>query len=177
MIEIKFIGETPMEALANLVATSWMCSQDKSVAAAADRIYSGAQPAAAPTATGSPALEMIKAAVAEALNSPPKTEKTAPQDPYSETTPYPESEASPYPEPEPKPEPKPEAGASKVPSLEEIRAAGIDAARKYGNAAVKEILSALDADNMTSLPEEARGTFLDRLKELDTRGKAGDANA
>ena len=43
---------------------------------------------------------------------------------------------------------------------------GIEAAKKYGQAAVKAILKEFNAENMTALPEDKRAEFLVKLEGL-----------
>ncbi len=62
------------------------------------------------------------------------------------------------------------AAKTSVPSLEQIREKGIQAARKHGQPAVKEILQRLGADNMTALAEDKRGQFLAALEALAEGG-------
>lgn len=66
----------------------------------------------------------------------------------------------------PKEDPAPKPATGKAPSLEDIRAKGIEAAKKYGQAAVKAILKEFNAENMTTLPEDKRAEFLVKLEGL-----------
>ena len=82
----------------------------------------------------------------------------------------PSENAAPAPEkPQEAPAPKPTTGST--PSLEAIRAKGIEAAKKYGQPAIKAILKELGAENMTNLPEDKRAVFLEKLEGL------GEGNA
>ena len=72
---------------------------------------------------------------------------------------------------DPPPAPAPEPEPVKPPKLEEVRAAGIEAARKYGQGAIKALLEKYGVPNMTSLAESDRAAFMEALKGL------GDGNA
>lgn len=52
-------------------------------------------------------------------------------------------------------------------TLEELRAAGVAAARTHGKAAVQTILKALDANSMTALKQGQYPEFMKRLGELN----------
>lgn len=156
MIEIKITGEAPLEVLADLTAFGWRCSHNQDVAAAAAKVYEAEQlnepstDAGTSTPTPSPA---------PAPAPEPPSEGTAPPEPYAETTPY----------DDPPPQTKAETKAKpteKAPTLDAVRAAGIEAARKHGNAAVKDILTSLGVANMTALPEADRAAFLEALEGL-----------
>lgn len=164
MVEIKVTGNTPLEALAHLTAFGMHCMQNKDVWNATNRILEAEQ------------HEERKKAAAQAKEQPPEFPKgydVAPADPpgpaAGETGPTaaPTEEAAPpapAPAPEEAPAPKPTTG--KTPSLEDIRAKGIEAAKKYGQAAVKVILKEFNAENMTALPEDKRAEFLVKLEGL-----------
>lgn len=171
MVEIKVTGNTPLEALAHLTAFGMHCMQNKDVWNAANRILEAEQ------------HEERKKAAAQAKEQPPEFPKgydVAPADPSGpaagETGPTAapsEAPASPAPAPASKPEdtPAPAPSGGKAPSLEDIRAKGIEAAKKHGQPAVKAILKELGAENMTALPEDKRAVFLAKLEGL------GDGNA
>lgn len=154
-----------MEALAHLTAFGMHCMQNKDVWNATNRILEAEQ------------HEERKKASAQAKEHPPEFPKNydvaPPTDPpgpaAGETGPTaaPSEEAAPpapAPAPEEAPAPKPTTG--KPPSLEDIRAKGIEAAKKYGQAAVKAILKEFNAENMTALPEDKRAEFLMKLEGL-----------
>lgn len=163
MIEIKITGEAPLEVLADLTAFGWRCSHNQDVAAAAAKVYE-MEP------LNEPSTDAGASAPAPTSASAPKQppEDTTPPEPYTETTPHDD------PPPQTKAETKTKTKAQpaeKAPTLETVRAAGIEAARKHGNAAVKEILTSLGVANMTALPETDRTAFLEALEGL------GEANA
>lgn len=172
MVEIKVTGNTPLEALSSLTAFATHCMSNKDVWNAANRILEAEQHE-----------ERKKAAARAAEKAPefPKGYDTAPADPpgpaAGETGPTaaPSENAAhaPAPAPEPKPEsaPAPAPTTGKVPSLKDIRAKGIEAAKKHGQPAIKAILKELGAENMTNLPEDKRALFLEKLEGL------GDNNA
>ncbi len=165
-MEIKVTGNTPLEALAHLTAFGMHCMQNKDVWNATNRILEAEQ------------HEERKKAAAQAKEQPPEFPKgydVAPADPpgpaAGETGPTaaPSEEAAPpVPAPDPAPEeaPAPKPTTGKPPSLEDIRAKGIEAAKKYGQAAVKTILKEFNAENMTALPEGKRAEFLVKLEGL-----------
>ena len=165
MVEIKVTGNTPLEALAHLTAFGMHCMQNKDVWNAANRILEAEQ------------HEERKKAAAQAKEQPPEFPKgydVAPADPSGPaagengpTAAPSEAPASPAPAPEaPKEDPAPKPTTGKAPSLEAIRAKGIEAAKKYGQAAVKAILKEFNAENMTALPEDKRAEFLVKLEGL-----------
>lgn len=164
-MEIKVTGNTPLEALAHLTAFGMHCMQNKDVWNAANRILEAEQ------------HEERKKAAAQAKEQPPEFPKgydVAPADPSGPaagengpTAAPSEAPASPAPAPEaPKEDPAPKPTTGKAPSLEAIRAKGIEAAKKYGQAAVKAILKEFNAENMTALPEDKRAEFLVKLEGL-----------
>ena len=82
-------------------------------------------------------------------------------------------EDPPHGDPAPAPEPKPE-GQPKPPKLEEVRAKGLEAAKKHGQPAVKAILESFGVPSMTNLAESDRAAFLEKLEALEGQG---DGNA
>lgn len=165
MVEIKVTGNTPLEALSSLTAFATHCMSNKDVWNAANRILEAER------------HEEQKKAAAQAAEQPPEFPKdydVAPADPsgpaVGENGPSvapSEAPASPAPAPEaPKEAPAPKPTTGKAPSLEAIRAKGIEAAKKYGQAAVKAILKEFNAENMTALPEDKRAEFLVKLEGL-----------
>lgn len=173
MVEIKVTGNTPLEALSSLTAFATHCMSNKDVWNAANRILEAER------------HEERKKAAAQAAEQPPEFPKdydVAPADPpgpaAGETGPSaaPSEEATDPPAPAPaleKPQepPAPKPATGKAPSLEDIRAKGIEAAKKYGQPAIKAILKELGAGNMTNLPEDKRAVFLEKLEGL------GESNA
>ena len=164
MVEIKVTGNTPLEALSSLTAFATHCMSNKDVWNAANRILEAEQHE-----------ERKKAAAQAAEKAPdfPKDYDVAPADPpgpaAGETGPTaaPSEEAAPpAPAPIPEESPAPKSATSKAPSLEDIRAKGIEAAKKHGQPAIKAILKELGAENMTNLPEDKRVLFLEKLEGL-----------
>lgn len=161
-VEIKIVGNTPLEALTSLTALAAHCMSNKDVWNAANRILEAER------------HEEQKKAAALAAEQPPEFPKdydAAPEDPpgpaAGETGPSAAPSEAPAPAPEtPKEDPAPKPTAGSAPSLEAIRAKGIEAARKYGQAAVKAILKEFNAENMTALPEDKRSEFLVKLEGL-----------
>lgn len=145
MVEIKVTGNMPLEALANLTALGMHCMKNSEVHAAAIRILETEKN-----------TEKKKTALAV---------ETLPADPPGPAA----GETGPTAAPSEKTAPTQTAG--KAPRLEDVRAKGIEAAKRYGQAAVKAILKELNADNMTALPEDKRAEFLEKLEGL------GDNNA
>lgn len=170
MIEIKISGNTPLEALASLTAFGYRCMSNPEVSAAANRIYEAEQKAEAKKATAAdigPGHQPPQTAPATAENPTPPTAppSTAPSAPAGQSPDGSAAGASPEPITPSDPAPV------KAPTLEEVRAAGIEASHQYGTAAVKTILGQFGVENMTSLAENDRAAFLEALKGL------GDNNA
>ena len=175
MVEIKVTGNTPLEALSSLTAFATHCMSNKDVWNAANRILEAERHEERKKAAAQ--------AAAQAAKQPPEFPKdydVAPEDPSGpvagETGPSaaPTEKAANPPAPAPdKPQeaPAPKPATSKVPSLEDIRAKGIEAAKKHGQPAIKAILKELGAENMTNLPEDKRAVFLEKLEGL------GESNA
>lgn len=68
---------------------------------------------------------------------------------------------------EPTPEPEGEEPPAKPLTLEEVRKAGVEAARTHGKPAVHAILKELDAPGMTALTPEQYPIFMRKLGGLD----------
>ena len=174
MLEIKITGSTPLEALASLTAFGLHCFSDPDVSAAANRILE------AERAKGSKSDTASLAASADAtvlLHDPAPDNRTALSDLSQNFTQHnstmlsdlpPESYVEDPPHGEPAPEPKPE-DQPKPPKLEEVRAKGLEAAKKYGQPAVKAILESFGVPSMTSLAEGDRAAFLEKLAELESQ--------
>lgn len=176
MIEIKISGNTPLEALASLTAFGYRCMSNPEVSAAANRIYEAEQKAEEKKATtadiGSGHTPQEPAPAVEenptqppAPPAPPAPPSTAPSAPAGQSPDGSAAGASPEPITPSDPAPV------KAPTLEEVRAAGIEASHQHGTAAVKTILGQFGVENMTSLAEKDRAAFLEALKGL------GDGNA
>lgn len=89
------------------------------------------------------------------------------KEPYVEEPPH----GEPAPQPEQPPAP---ADQPKPPTLEEVRAKGLNAARKHGQPAVKAILEGFGVTSMSNLAESDRAAFLVKLEALEG---PGDGNA
>lgn len=166
MVEIKVTGNTPLEALSSLTAFATHCMSNKQVWDAANRILEAERHEEAKKAAATPAPT-----APPADPSGPVAGETGPSAaPSEEAADPPVPVAAPAPEkPQEPPAPKPATG--KAPSLEDIRAKGIEAAKKYGQPAIKAILKEFGAENMTALPEDKRAEFLVKLEGL------GEGNA
>ncbi len=88
--------------------------------------------------------------------------KEPPKEPYIEESPH----EAPEPETKPAQKTEPAQKTGPAPKLEDVRAAGVEAARKYGQPKVKALLSQFNAPNITGVKEEDRAAFLAALKEL-----------
>ena len=185
-IKITVTGDTPLEALASLAAFGVHCMSNADVANAANRIYEAemhkeAKEKAKATAAENPTTlsDLTPGPVSKMDTAPAPEPETAKQSPVTDLPPEPYVEEPPFeagpdinrvtgdPPPAPAPEPEP----VKPPKLEEVRAAGIEAARKYGQGAIKALLEKYGVPNMTSLAESDRAAFMEALKGL------GDGNA
>lgn len=161
MLEIKITGETPLEALASLTAFGMHCMTNNTVTAAANRILAAER-----------AKE--KKLTTEAQNgavSPPQ--ETPVQEPISDT---PQSGPAPTSAPGPAdgangPTAAPGGKPEPVPTVEQVRAKGIEASRKYGKEAVVNILQKYEASGMSAIAEKDRAAFLADLERL------GEGNA
>ena len=164
MIEIKISGATPLEALASLTAFGFRCMSNEDVAAAANRIYEREQKEAAKATpapnTPAPLPEEVAPTVKENPTQPPAPPSTAPSAPTDQSQDG--SAAGASPEPITPSEPVP----VKALSLEEVREAGIKAAKEYGKDAVASILGRFSATSMSTLKEQDRAAFLEALEGL-----------
>lgn len=181
MIEIKISGNTPLEALASLTAFGLRCMGNEEVCAAANRILEAEQTKehkeatkvskvdTATLATSAVAADTELSDAAGKATTPAKSDSVAdlPSEPYVEDPPHEDPEPAPKPEPKLGDQPKP-------PTLAEVRAKGVEAAKKYGQATVKAILDGFGVPSMTALPEGDRTAFLVKLEELEGQG---DGNA
>lgn len=120
--------------------------------------------------------ELAKLAEAAGLTAAPATEIPAPTAAPTPATVEPEPEMEPgTPDPapavpeddEPAPEPEGEEPPAKPLTLEEVRKAGVEAARAHGKPAVHAILKELDAPGMTALSPEQYPEFMRKLGELN----------
>lgn len=171
MVKISITGNTPLEALSSLAAFGLRCLSDSGVSQAASRILeaekheekklAAAQTQAAP-ASAQPQDGVTKpqqeAPVGETISDTPKaaqapTEAPGPAGGESGPTPAPGDKRSP------------------VPTVEQVRAKGIEASRKYGKEAVVAILQKFGASGMSAIAEKDRAAFLTELEGL------GEGNA
>ena len=153
MVEIKVTGNMPLEALANLTALGMHCMKNSEVHAAAIRILETEKN-----------TEKKKTALAvETLPADPPGPAAGETGPTAAPS---EEAAPPAPAPIPEESPAPKSATGKAPSLEDIRAKGIEAAKKHAQQAIKAILKELGAENMTNLPEDKRVLFLEKLEGL-----------
>jgi len=169
MVKISVTGNTPLEALSSLTAFGMHCMQNADVYAAASRILEAEKHEE----------KKLAAAQAQAPTDQPQNGATQPpqeapvQEPISDTpktAPAPTAAPGPAggesgqtPAPGDKPEP--------VPTVEQVRAKGIEASRKYGKEAVVAILQKFGASGMSAIAEKDRAAFLAALEGL------GEGNA
>lgn len=156
-VEIRIQASTSLEALAQAAVLGLHCCKAPEVYELAGRMLEtekktlGQEP---PKAAKANVTDPSGPAAGETGRSAAPSEKAAAVD------------TAPDPAPTPKEDPAPKPATGKVPSLENIRAKGIEAAKKYGQAAVKAILKEFNAENMTTLPEDKRAEFLVKLEGL-----------
>jgi len=169
MVKISVTGNTPLEALSSLTAFGMHCMQNADVYAAARRILEAEKHEEKKLAAA-----QTQAAPAEAQNGATPPQQEAPvEEPISDTpkdVPAPTAAPGPVdgangqtPAPGDKPEP--------VPTVEQVRAKGIEASRKYGKEAVVAILQKFGASGMSAIAEKDRAAFLAALEGL------GEGNA
>ena len=159
MVKISVTGNTPLEALSSLTAFGMRCMQNADVYAAASRILE----------TEKHEEKKLASAQAQALTDQPQPPQEAPvQEPISDTPkPVPAPTAAPGPVdgangPTSAPGDKPEP----VPTMEQVRAKGIEASRKYGKEAVVAILQKYRVSGMSAIAEKDRAAFLADLEGL-----------
>ena len=165
-IEVRITGGTPLEVLARITAWGLRCCSEPRVYALASQIMELENKLNAYDKDGNPAPSASQEAQAPTATPPADPPGPAAGENGPSAAPS-EAPASPAPAPEaPKEDPAPKPTTGKAPSLEAIRAKGIEAAKKYGQAAVKAILKEFNAENMTALPEDKRAEFLVKLEGL-----------
>lgn len=164
MVKISVTGNTPLEALSSLTAFGMHCMQNADVYAAASRILEAEKHEE----------KKLAAAQAQAPTDQPQNGATQPpqeapvQEPISDTPkPAPAPTAAPGPVdgangPTSAPGDKPEP----VPTVEQVRAKGIEASRKYGKEAVVAILQKYGVSGMSAIAENDRAAFLADLEGL-----------
>lgn len=158
-VEVRISGGTPLEVLAKLAAWGMRCySRDSQIQELASQILK------------------LEEGLEFCFNDEP-TSSEPPADPTGSAagkngpSTAPSENAAPAPNPKPESAHAPTPTTSKAPSLEDIRAKGIEAAKKHGQPAIKAILKELGAANMTALSEDKRAEFLAKLEGL------GESNA
>lgn len=155
MIKIEITAENPLEAFAQAAVYGLKLMQIPDVTEAADIVqameknWKNTKAAENKVETGNPV-------------STPKAPAVPPE--CDTLTPEPES-------PPPAPAAENTTATPTVPTIEEVRAKGVAAGQKYGNAAVKAILKEMGVKGMGDLPESDRAAFLQKLESL------GDGNA
>lgn len=170
MVEIKVTGNTPLEALSSLTAFGMRCMQNADIYAAASRIMeaekheekklAAAQVQAAPASTQSQdgtTKPQQEAPVEEPISDTPK-DAPAPTEAAGSAGGGNGQTAAPGDKPGP------------VPTVEQVRAKGIEASRKYGKEAVVAILQKLGASGMSAIAEKDRAAFLTALEGLGEGG-------
>lgn len=165
MVKISVTGNTPLEALSSLTAFGMHCMQNADVYAAASRILEAEKheekklaAAQAQAATEGQNGANTPSPVEEPISDTPKA------DPAPTAAPGPAGGGNGQtPAPGDKPEP--------VPTVEQVRAKGIEASRKYGKEAVVAILQKFGASGMSAIAEKDRAAFLAELERL------GEGNA
>ena len=161
MVEIKVTGNTPLEALSSLAAFGLHCLSNSEVSQAANRILEAekhqekklAAAQAKETAAEAHNGANTPSLVGEPISDTPK------DDPAPTAAPGPVDGANgPTSAPSDKPEP--------VPTVEQVRAKGIEASRKYGKEAVVAILQKYGVSGMSAIAEKDRAAFLADLEGL-----------
>lgn len=170
MVEINITGNTPLEALASAAAFGMHCMQNSDVYAAARHILEAEKHE-----------EKKLAAQSQAPTVQPQPQNGATQPPQEAPVQEPISD-TPKPAPAPTAAPGPVDGANgqtpapgdkpePVPTVEQVRAKGIEASRKYGKEAVVAILQKYGVSGMSAIAEKDRAAFLADLEGL------GEGNA
>ena len=166
MVEIKVTGNTPLEALSSLAAFGMHCLSDSGVSQAANRILE-AERHQERKLTDAQAKEFAAEAQNGADTPAPEEEPisdTPKAAPAHTEAPGPAGGVNgPISAPGDKPEP--------VPTVEQVRAKGIEASRKYGKEAVVAILQKFGVSGMSAIAEKDRAAFLAELEGL------GEGNA
>lgn len=171
MVKISVTGNTPLEALSSLTAFGMHCMQNADVYAAARRILEAEKHEE----------KKLAAAQTQAPTDQPQPQNGATQPPQEAPVQEPISD-TPKPAPAPTAAPGPVDGANgqtpapgdkpePVPTVEQVRAKGIEASRKYGKEAVVAILQKFGASGMSAIAEKDRAAFLTALERL------GEGNA
>ncbi len=158
MIKIEISGATPLEVLASTTAFGMRCQLNGDVYAAAQQILEAEKHKQAKTRAN--ASDVSDLDIGKSDRGKPSG-GAAVEEPYVGPTPFPETQT----------ETTTKEHGSKPPTLEEVRAAGIEASHKYGTPAVKALLEQFGAANMTALAEKDRAAFMGALKGL------GESNA
>lgn len=155
MIKVEITGENPLEVFAQTAVYGVKLLQIPEVAEASDLVmnmekhWKATKQATAQPDSGNPISKPTATTV------PPECDTLIPEPENPDATPA--SEKAPT--------------AEKVPTAEEVRAKGVAAGQKHGNAAVKAILKEMGVAKMSELAEGDRAAFLQKLESL------GDSNA
>lgn len=155
MIKVEITGENPLEVFAQTAVYGVKLLQIPEVAEASDLVMNMEKH-----------WKATKQAVAQPDMGNPISKPTAPTVPPECDTLIPEPE-----NPDAAPASEKAPTAEKVPTAEEVRAKGVAAGQKHGNAAVKAILKEMGVAKMSELAEGDRAAFLQKLESL------GDSNA
>lgn len=186
MTTITITGDTPLEALSSLLAFGMSCGHDPRVREEAERIAGlKIQRINAYQRQTDKLLEKMRKEEAQESTPPARPETPQQPEPQQDPTyigsfppdddlPFDESDVVEHKEPEPEKEPKPEPAPAKQKQSQgkapigpnDVMSAGIDAARRFGQPAVKALLTKLGANSITTLPENKWEEFLAGLKEL-----------
>lgn len=171
MVKISVTGNTPLEALSSLTAFGMYCMQNADVYAAASRILEAEKHEEKKLAAAQAQSAPAPAPAQNGATKPPQA--THVEEPISDT---------PKPAQAPTVAPGPVDGGNgqtaapgdklePVPTVEQVRAKGIEASRKYGKEAVVAILQKFGASGMSAIVEKDRAAFLAELEGL------GEGNA
>jgi len=163
MIEIRITADTAAEALKDLTElTHTMAAPAPSAPVSAPKAVKKDKPA--PQTTAEP--EAVKSAAnptTPATHAEEKVDDAATARVTDTTVPAANSAVSEDAETEVAPTPE----KPKKLTLEVIRAAGVEAARKHGKDTVKRILDGMGEVGMTSMSPDNYGVFMGKLGELD----------
>lgn len=151
MIKISITGGTPLEALASLTALGMRCMENSEVSAAAGRILEAEERKEKAEAVDSRTEAAPTRQAVEPISDSPK--EAFFEDGGSVSAPASDDK-------------RPAA-----PTVEQARAEGIAAARKYGKEAVTAVLRKFGAAGISTVAEADRAAFLAELKGL------GEGNA
>lgn len=150
MIKIEISGTNPLETFAQAAVYGLKLMQIPEVTEAADIVIAIENHWKSTTAAQNKAETGNPVSVPKAPAVPPECDTLIPE---------PESQP-------PAPTAEKATVAHTVPTAEEVRAKGVAAGQKHGNAAVKAILKELGVTKMSDLAESDRAVFLQKLESL-----------